>query len=343
MLRIDWVRPSSGSHCCAPQGHRHVIGLVALVVFTVLLNAMLLGCENPSIQEPEYSGFSPVEVLAPTQAGAPEAADPFPDAKTVLWKIEKKGVKPSYLLGTIHIGDPRVTTYSKPLEAIIDEASGVVLEVVLDDQALIYSMQALMLTNGKTLADYVTPQELDEIMVLLTGQSTVNPGILMLKPWAVMVTLSQPPSSGLPMDMQIQERFKAANKTVNQLETIQEQLGIFDTLELPTQVALLRQAMDFHPQFNAMFNKMVDLYIAGDLPGLQRMSVEYLEQTESQELDELMLALVDVRNARMVERMQPFLATGNQLIAVGALHLPGEKGLLALLHQRGYQLSPILQ
>ena len=47
------------------------------------------------------------------------------------------------------------------------------------------------------------------------------------------------------------------------------------------------------------------------------------------------------RNRRMLERIQPRLREGNAFIAVGALHLPGKDGLLTLLRNKGYRVSPV--
>jgi uncharacterized protein YbaP (TraB family) len=51
--------------------------------------------------------------------------------------------------------------------------------------------------------------------------------------------------------------------------------------------------------------------------------------------------LVDDRNQRMVERMQPYLQQGKAFVAVGALHLPGKTGLLERLQQQGYTVTRV--
>jgi uncharacterized protein YbaP (TraB family) len=58
-------------------------------------------------------------------------------------------------------------------------------------------------------------------------------------------------------------------------------------------------------------------------------------------VQEFTARLVVERNYRMAERIQPQLREGNALIAVGALHLPGEEGLLALLAEEGYRVSAV--
>ena len=51
--------------------------------------------------------------------------------------------------------------------------------------------------------------------------------------------------------------------------------------------------------------------------------------------------LLDIRNRLMVARMMPRLGEGNALVAVGALHLPGRRGILNLLAEEGYHIARV--
>jgi hypothetical protein len=85
---------------------------------------------------------------------------------------------------------------------------------------------------------------------------------------------------------------------------------------------------------------MLDAYLDRDLEGLVLLQQQYM-YADSDIDDRFMLELVDKRNLRMVRRMQDVLAQGNAFIAIGALHLPGENGVLHLLEQQGFTVTPV--
>jgi uncharacterized protein YbaP (TraB family) len=85
---------------------------------------------------------------------------------------------------------------------------------------------------------------------------------------------------------------------------------------------------------------MLDAYLQRDLAALVRLQQQAM-YADSDIDDRFMLELVDKRNQRMVDRMQDYLTEGNAFIAIGALHLPRAEGVLHLLEQRGYTVTPI--
>ena len=83
-------------------------------------------------------------------------------------------------------------------------------------------------------------------------------------------------------------------------------------------------------------------YLRADLTGLQKLAVQAFDMMENVALrNKLKETLITKRNLLMVERMQPRLADGNAFIAVGALHLPADDGLLNLLEQGGYYIHVV--
>ena len=89
---------------------------------------------------------------------------------------------------------------------------------------------------------------------------------------------------------------------------------------------------------------MTGLYLAGDVGAIMLAMLQSSEATglaEDSALNEFERNLIDNRNHTMAERLQPFLADGNAFVAVGALHLPGEEGLVKLLPGQGYRISAV--
>ena len=109
------------------------------------------------------------------------------------------------------------------------------------------------------------------------------------------------------------------------------------------QVAMLRQAEDEFERLPRQISRVVDAYLARDLAGLWRISQESRgDGPEERRLNEvLMRRLLHERNARMAERSEARLREGGAFIAVGALHLYGDTGVLALLEQRGWRVTRV--
>jgi uncharacterized protein len=82
-------------------------------------------------------------------------------------------------------------------------------------------------------------------------------------------------------------------------------------------------------------------YVARDLAALSGLNDKYSMQGDAGLTHKINSALIDQRNQRMVQRMDSYLREGGAFVAVGALHMPGEQGLLSLLRKRGYRVISI--
>ncbi len=249
---------------------------------------------------------------------------------------------PNFLFGTIHSEDPRVIDLPAPVQAAFAASPGFALEVVPDAAAIIKSMVTMTYTDGRTLRE-VLPEDLYwRTSEVLEGLGMPEAAYRDFKPWAVVTLLSVPPAhTGEFLDMRLYKAAVAANKQIQGLETMQEQLDIFDDLALCDQVDLLAETLDSLGRMPVMFEALTLAYLARDLDALMARSHQYLEGGDPR-LDALFWeAAVDSRNRRMVERMAPLLEQGGWFVAVGALHLPSANGILSLLRQRGFQVRAV--
>jgi uncharacterized protein YbaP (TraB family) len=161
--------------------------------------------------------------------------------------------------------------------------------------------------------------------------------IARLKPWAVMLLLSTPPAkTGTFLDLVLHDRASGAGKPVLGLETMPEQLAVFDGFSHADQLRLLEQTLDEQPMLSRLFERLIQCYLRRDLGGLVRLEEVQLAGTEPGVAARFHHALVTERNRRMAERVAPMLRRGGHFIAVGALHLPGEDGLLSRLQSAGF-------
>jgi uncharacterized protein YbaP (TraB family) len=165
-----------------------------------------------------------------------------------------------------------------------------------------------------------------------------------LKPWAVMATISTPPpKTGEFLDLLLYKESMRLKIDTYGLEKVGEQLAIFNELALEKQIILLIESLKNIDAMPAMFDKLHELYLQRNLTKLQQFSTEYMSKnSENKDLtNKFYKRMVDDRNITMVKRMDKRLQEGNAFIAVGALHLPGEKGILKLLENQGYSVKSI--
>lgn len=260
----------------------------------------------------------------------------------LLWEIGKPGVPSSYLFGTIHSEDPEVLELAQPVRMAWSGSSHVVLEVVLDTDALVHTSSAMLMMDGRLLSDI-----LGESLFRQTAQAMQTrgiPGVVLerMKPWAVATSLSMPPTgTGMMLDRVLYEQAQEDGKPVHGLETVQEQLEIFEGMPVDDQVALLRDAVEQFAGIAALHAELLDAYKQRDLAAMLAINTAALEAGDQRLADDFQRRLVTDRNRRMAERVQPYLSEGRAFVAVGALHLPGKQGLLNLLEQQGYTVTAV--
>jgi len=262
--------------------------------------------------------------------------------KGLLWKIEPVGATPSYLFGTMHSDDPRVVQLPAPVQQVFDRAASVTLEVELDPQALISLATALMLTDGSNLESLIGHDLYNRTLQVMRAQGIPDVVVANMKPWAVAVTLMTPPDqSGAVLDQVLYQQAISSGKNVSGLETVAEQMALFDGLPLSDQITLLRDTLDNLSDIAQMLEELQVAYLDRNLKRLVEINEAAMQDSNPQLAKDFNQKVIIDRNHRMAERMKSRLEEGNHFIAVGALHLPGKEGLLTLLSGRGYRITRI--
>jgi len=290
--------------------------------------------------------FATGTALAATATNAGTVAPAKPSAavkyaKGLLWKIEMPGVKSNYLFGTIHSEDRRVTALPNLVIKAFDTSNRFTMEAIIDGEGLVHMAEAMYFNDGRTLEQVIGKKLYEETIKALAARGIPTQGVEKEKPWAVMMALSMPPAkTGEYLDLILQARATQQNKPVSGLETIQEQVAVFDELPLQDQVALLKEAVHEQDKFEKDLEEMIDAYLARDIAALAEVSERHNPDNDRLNRS-VMDRLLTRRNARMAERLEPILKEGGAFIAVGAAHLPGESGLLNLLAEAGYRVTPV--
>jgi len=280
---------------------------------------------------------APSAPVASPPAVASEAA-----AKPIFAWRAQVGASMLHLLGSVHVARPDLY----PLDARIEEsfaASDVlVLELALDESAQVAAARRMMelgqLEPGKRLSDVVSP----EIWQLLVdtqarhGQSMF--GLRGFRPWFVSLTLTTQAleREGFSAEHGIDEHFRraaAGHKRIEALETVDGQLALFASLSSQAEEQLLRQTLEELDAYGGELDAAFRLWSNGDASGIDRLLVTSMQS----EYPDLFQRLFIDRNKAMTEQLLELAKVpGRYFVVVGAGHLVGNQGILALLAARGF-------
>lgn len=258
--------------------------------------------------------------------------------KGLLWKLEAPGGKTSYLFGTMHSDDRRVTDFSPA-----------VMQALLDSELFLMELQppqdpSVYLMKEGRLDHMLTEQEFVEVIKLADFHSMHTDIATTMKPWLLAVIFDLPkPQSPYTLDAMLMSLAQSRSKPIRALETIEEHFTVLDSFSIEDQLVMLRSVLKRTPeQRERNFEELVKTYLSGDLDKIIEVNARQSGEQLPPELWERVLQkLLDERNVRMAERIQQQAAERSIFIAVGAAHLPGKGGLLARLRSAGYQVSPV--
>lgn len=260
----------------------------------------------------------------------------------LLFKVDKEGGDPSFLFGTMHSEDPRVTRLPPAVRQAFDDAERFAMEVLMDEATLMESMAVLRLTDGRDLEDIIGPSLYRQAMEAAGELGYPVTACRRFKPWALVTLLSIPaPSSGDYLDIVLYQQALEQGKQVVGLETVQEQLAPFDSLSDEEQTLLLQATLEGLDELPALYEELLSAYVRRDLAALVELNNTHLDASDSELGRRLNKGVIEDRNQRMAQRLLPVLKEGSAFVALGALHLPGKAGVLNLLQGQGYRIERV--
>jgi uncharacterized protein YbaP (TraB family) len=278
--------------------------------------------------------------MQPTVSMVPMSAE-VALGKGLCWKIEKEKQVASYLYGTMHIGDKRVVTLAPKVQKIFNQSDSVSLEILPDYAAMAALMRGMMFTDGRSLEDVIGKHLYSDLVHAISRHGIDEGRVKYLRPWAIMGIMSSPVlQEGEALDMHLYTNAQKQGKPVYGLETAEEQIQKLNGISKEAQVDIIRSLIHDEIKVDEVFRDFLKLYLDRDLKSLMDYANQFSDQYPAFAAS-FNSSLIDDRNVLMVNRMQSRLKEGNAFIAVGALHLPGEKGILHLLEQQGYRVTPV--
>jgi uncharacterized protein len=271
---------------------------------------------------------------------------PNPDDNTLLWRVSGKNLsKPTYIFGTMHMICANDIELSDSLKKAIGNSDNVYLELDIDNVWEMFgAMMHMNMKGDTTLSELLSPEDYKKVKDFFKEHSSILPFALMekFKPMLIeslIMEQAAPCDNMVMMEKLVMDEAGKSNVDVKGLETFDYQLGIFDKIPYKLQAQQLV--------------KMIDEAGAGkgnDVDELKILTDTYRNQ-ELNKMDELTkedpaiggftdILLYD-RNANWVKKLKEIMPGSSVVVAVGAGHLPGKKGVLNLLREAGYKVEPV--
>ncbi len=345
------------------NGERILVAASALMAAFFITFLMVLAdattakaSENPEIS---CKGRNLIEVYGAEDpaklAAITGAAEKTLNGNSVFWKIKKAGIEPSYLLGTMHLADSRIASLDGAKGEAFNKAQTVIVENIeaLDSAeasvAIIQYKEMTLYTDGTTLADRLDPETLAKLQKTAEARGIPYSSALVMQPWLVAASLSLPAcemaakqQGAEVLDGLIGTRAKAEGKELVGLETIGEQFSAMANMPEEFHLMALKETLDLGGVAEDVIETMKLLYLEGRIGMIEPLTKSVAPQTAgSKDYAEFNTRLITDRNKVMAERSLAYMEKGNAFMAVGALHLPGELGLVELLRREGYSLSAV--
>ena len=271
---------------------------------------------------------------------------------SLLWRISGNGLaQPSYLFGTHHLIPISFLDGIYGLNEAFERTEQTVGELDMRDMMgmQMQIMQHAMMPQGVTYESLLSADDialLDSKLTLLLGVGLAQFGGMRpaMLTHLITITIYQryfPETVGVSIDEHFQQKALARSRPVRALDTFESQIyALFGVSSTERQAEIL-MCMVRHPEtISAQIHRLHEMYEAFDLNGLYALSNENLD-TPCPPTDEEINALTRNRPLRCIDQLSSIINEKSSFIAVGALHLPGEYGLIEGLRRAGFTVEAV--
>lgn len=262
------------------------------------------------------------------------------------------------LIGTIHIYDPRIDTLLERFSPAISQADVVLVEMTLDDQAdmqaeLVAQPDLLLLPNNETLLEMMPEQQWSLLATALEARGLPPFMAARFQPWYLSTLLSIPACYGLAgattggLDMMIMTQAADAGTPIQALEDWRDTIAQLANDPIDEQLDALTLSQ-LPPDFEAAaFNSFLNDFFAGNVARSWEWTTLAASLVPGADPDKIAIMTADMkddllaaRNGAWMSEIEAVTKTADEIvIAVGAMHLPGDFGLVHLLEQDGWTVT----
>lgn len=268
--------------------------------------------------------------------------------KSLLWKITGNGIKPSYLFGTIHLIGADDFFWTKSMEAALKKTKKLVMEIDMSQQMAV-AMQAMQLApmkGGESLQDLLSEEDYQLLSDYFNKEAKAPEAKMtfgLAQKWQPMLLQSLLYTEMIEgpvkmYEMELMDMAREADMAFGGLETIADQMAIFNTIPYKQQaeslVEMVKNIKEDKGGENE-FAKMVVYYKAQDIEGMLTAMQDDLDEMDNQD------QMLDNRNKNWIPLIGEFSKKMPVFFAVGAGHLGGENGVVRLLRKEGYKVTPV--
>ena len=262
-------------------------------------------------------------------------------SQSILWKVSGKNMKsPSYLYGTIHIMDDRVFAYDSTVICAFDACEAFAAEVLLDEINVKGLRQAMMMPKGQVLTDLLSKEDfalLDSLCKAKLGVSAIF--MNGMKPFFVTSAIQQadmPQDQENALDLFLLKKAREQGKLCYGVEEYMDQIKAIDAFGLKEQTEMLVALLHDTVGAAQEFEEMLDAYLGFNL---DKMTEMIQDTALPKKFDKV---LIEKRNITMAKQFAKIANEHTLFCAVGAGHLGGKKGVIALLRKKGYTVEPVV-
>ena len=256
--------------------------------------------------------------------------------KGLFWKLESPTGKVSYLFGTIHTDDNRVSNFSPNVVNAIKSVDAFMMEAAENRDP------SVMLLSEGNLATQLTEAEFEQVRALADFHTMHLGAAMQMKPWLLAVVFDLPkPQTPFAQDNMLMSEAENASKDVVGIESAKEHFSVMDNFSLDEQMVMLRAVLKRTPaQKETDFERLMAAYLAGDSDKLTALDEKITGGMLPKELwAKMRTKLLDERNVVMADRTTAVAKDRSVFIAVGASHLSGDDGLIAAFKKAGFKLT----
>lgn len=281
--------------------------------------------------------------LALTRGAAAQDSVPYGDG--IFWRIDRPGTPPSFILGTIHFGAPCEINLGSESARRIGLSRVIYLELRLDQTTAQSLQQSMYLPQGQSLPALIGYDTFKLITPYAHARGITTDVLARLKPWVAWQLMAPYDAAGggrptESVDRLVFDRARVVGREVKPLEAIQEQLQVLES-QPPTNYASSMTAVIRHQQTrtgDSAAQQLLALYRAEKIAPLLALMESRARESDDRVAQQELRSL-SARNSTMVARAMGELRRGAAFIAVGALHLPGEFGMLRRLENLGFKIT----
>jgi hypothetical protein len=271
-----------------------------------------------------------------------------PTEKALLWKVSGNGVKKaSYVYGTIHLIPKNELSFGNSFDKAFESTQRIAFEIDMKEMTNMRTQIGLMtkafMAGGKTLKDLLPAEDYQFVHEKLEGKGLPPQFMERLKPMflSTLVTSDEEEldlggASMTSVEMELYKKSKKRSMESAGLETAAYQMAIFDSIPYEVQAQMLVETLRSGEGAGADYQKMVDMYRAQDIQSMQAMIAD-----EAFGMEQYQHLLLDKRNQNWIPVMARMMRAKPTFFAVGAGHLGGDQGVIALLRREGFKVEAV--